>query len=124
MEHLTRTLEDACQIMRHSRASADGAVLEGCIWVIDFKGYSLLKDSNPRTGLLAARLLAHYPERLGRALLVDAPRVFAGTFAAVTHVLNEHTTSKIRFVSSTDGSLETEIAEWASEELQRWLRIE
>lgn len=31
--------------------------------MIDFHGYSWLVDTNPRTALLAAQLLAHYPER-------------------------------------------------------------
>lgn len=55
-------------------------------------------DTDPRTAVLAARLLAHYPERLGRCLLVDAPKVFAATWSAVKAVLNEVTSSKsLRF---------------------------
>eukprot|EP00928_Gymnodinium_smaydae_P039964 TRINITY_DN27183_c0_g1_i1.p1 TRINITY_DN27183_c0_g1~~TRINITY_DN27183_c0_g1_i1.p1 ORF type:complete len:467 (+),score=91.30 TRINITY_DN27183_c0_g1_i1:87-1487(+) len=122
-QHLTRTLEDACAVLaaRARRRAGDaccgegGAAPETCVWFVDFHGYSFIKDSNPRTAILAARLLAHYPERLGRCVLLDAPPVFSGTWTAVKRVINSVTASKVHFVRSSDGSLERELDAWLPE---------
>ncbi|CAJ1334510.1 unnamed protein product [Effrenium voratum] len=88
------------------------------------RSYSWLLDTDPRAALFAARLLAHYPERLSRCLLVDAPAVFSGTYSAVRRVLNEGTASKtIVFVKSGD-ALAADVESWASEPLRHWLLAE
>lgn len=121
LKHLMRGLEDACAIGA-SRAERLGAPpVEKCVWIIDFEGYLFLKDSSPKTGVLTAALLAHYPERLGRAVLVDAPRLFAGTWSVISRILNPITASKVTFVRTNDGSLETELKGWVGSELRRWL---
>ncbi|CAJ1395514.1 unnamed protein product [Effrenium voratum] len=122
MQHLTRTLEDATAMMS-SMAARGAEVAENWILVIDFFGYSWLLDTDPRAALFAARLLAHYPERLSRCLLVDAPAVFSGTYSAVRRVLNEGTASKIVFVKSGD-ALAADVESWASEPLRHWLLAE
>jgi len=127
IEHMTRTLEDACAIMaarakRIQFASTNAiAPVETCVWLVDFYGYSFLKDSDPRTAILAARLLAHYPERLHSAVLVDAPSVFSATWSAFRRIINEKTASKVKFVRSSGGALEADMASWASMPLQEWL---
>lgn len=123
MLHFTRTLEDACEVLAHRTARLGDmrVAAEMCVWIIDFHGYNFIADSNPRTAVLAAQLLAHYPERLGRAVMVDAPRVFQATWAAVRRVINEVTASKVCFVRTDYRSLHTEVASWAREPLQSWL---
>merc|ERR1719193_113434 len=112
LQHITRALEDACEVMSQRALCLGAPAAEQCAWVVDFHGYSFLKDSNPRTAVMTGRLLAHYPERLGRAVLVDAPRVFAGTWSAARQVINPATASKVVFVRSDDGSLEAELGRW------------
>eukprot|EP01052_Picozoa_sp_SAG31_P014051 SAG31_NODE_861_length_11418_cov_5.107430_6_plen_332_part_00 len=142
-QHLTRTLEDACAIMAsrsHISSRTDfedasggttGAAVkvagaESCIWVVDFHGYSMYSDSNPRTAVLASELLAHYPQRLHRAVLVDAPRVFSATWAALKMVINSVTASKVVFARTGDGSLEAELESWGplSHAVRQWLLAE
>eukprot|EP00438_Fugacium_kawagutii_P012350 Skav221981 [mRNA] locus=scaffold195:1089255:1092320:- [translate_table: standard] len=65
-------------------------------WVIliDYYGYNWLVDTNPLTAVLAVKLLAHYPERLGRCIMVDPPSAFAGTWRVLRGIINEVTASK------------------------------
>lgn len=124
VNHLIRSLEDSIAVM-HSRAASTGKGSPGSwVFIVDYHGYSWLVDTNPRTALLAAQLLAHYPERLGRCIMVDAPSAFAGTWAVLRGVLNEVTTGKIVFVRSHDGSLAKELSNWADASLQCWLLAE
>ncbi|CAE7948210.1 pitC, partial [Symbiodinium sp. KB8] len=123
MEHLTRTLEDASAALA-SRAARGEGLAESWVLVCDFHGYSWFVDTDPRAALFAARLLAHYPERLGRCLLVDAPSIFSGTWSAVRRILNEVTASKVQFVRTDDGSFQADLKSWASEGLSTWLLTE
>lgn len=97
---------------------------EQAMLIIDFSGYSLFVDSDPRTAIRAAPLLAHFPERLGSAVLLDAPRVFAGTWSLLCHLIDAATAAKFKFVSSTDGSLQAELTTWAGSPLDAWLLAE
>lgn len=125
MVHLMRTLEDACRILStHKKPDNGHDAAETCVWVIDFHGYSMLYDSNPRSALLASRMLAHYRERLGRLVLLDAPNVFLHTWKACCKILNEVTVAKVHFAFSTDGTLATELKDWADSELDHWLTTE
>eukprot|EP00931_Biecheleriopsis_adriatica_P115504 TRINITY_DN91292_c0_g1_i1.p1 TRINITY_DN91292_c0_g1~~TRINITY_DN91292_c0_g1_i1.p1 ORF type:complete len:432 (+),score=73.96 TRINITY_DN91292_c0_g1_i1:46-1296(+) len=122
MEHLTRALEDACAILAsRAKTSASAKPAETCVWVADFHGYSFLKDSNPRTAILAAKLMSHYPERLGRCVLVDAPSMFAATWSAVRQVINATTASKVVFLRTDDGTLSADLQDWAKGDLAKWL---
>jgi hypothetical protein len=53
------------ETQNHKRQKNTGtAGNPGCwVFIVDYHGYSWLVDTNPRTALLAAQLLAHYPER-------------------------------------------------------------
>lgn len=124
LEHVTRTLEDSCVIMAARNRRTQSAPVETAIWLVDFHGYHMIKDSDPRTALLAARLMAHFPERLHRCVLVDAPGVFSATWSALCTVINANTASKVNFVRSSGGALEAELASWASTPLQHWLHEE
>jgi len=121
--HLTRTMEDAFAAST-AREARGAPASESCVWVVDMFGFSLLKDSNPRTCLLAAQLLDHYPERLGRCVIIDAPSIFSGTWNTLKRVVNEHTVSKVCFVRSTDGTLETELDTFCDHSLSKWLASE
>eukprot|EP00439_Symbiodinium_sp_Y106_P055414 s3395_g7.t1 len=125
MKLLFMTLEDASKVLA-SRAArgAEGGFAESWVLICDFHGYSWFVDTDPRAAIFAARLLAHYPERLGRCLLVDAPSVFSGTWSAVRRILNEVTASKVQFVRTDDGSFQADLKTWASEGLSTWLLTE
>jgi len=73
---------------------------------------------------MAGRLLAHYPERLGRAVILDAPRFFSATWVAVSKVVNTTTAAKVMFARTDDGSFDTELGTWAGGPLKQWLLAE
>lgn len=123
LRHVTRCLEDACAVMA-ARAERLGIVAENCVWLIDFHGFSVFRDGNPKVGMLAVRLLAHYPERLGRCLLIDAPRVFSGTMRLLKRLINARTESKVFFVNSRDGTLEANLERFATTSLKKWVLAE
>jgi len=92
--------------------------------VIDFHGFSILRDSNPKAGMLTARRLAHYPEQMGRVLAIDMPHALWGMCKLCQRCLNARTQSKIAFVSSTNGTLQADIESWTTASLQSWLLAE
>lgn len=49
---------------------------EQMIWLIDFHGFNLSHISIKVTRETAHVLQEHYPERLGAAILYDAPKIF------------------------------------------------
>ena len=59
------------------------------MWVTDFHGFSWRDAADPRTTLLTAHLLAHYPERLGLVVLLGAPALFDYTWRLVRRALDE-----------------------------------
>ena len=72
IDHLTRNLESTIAAMDAARG------VEKLLWVVDFHGFSMRDAFQPATTLQTARLLDHYPERLHRCVMVDAPRLFDG----------------------------------------------
>ncbi|CAM9489783.1 unnamed protein product [Discosporangium mesarthrocarpum] len=84
LRHMCWVLEQAQELLAK----------EGCPtsqkWsiVCDFHGFGV-KDCNPYTGLLCARALAHYPERLHALWLLDSPRLFRGTWAVIKPALKK-----------------------------------
>ncbi|KAG8459841.1 hypothetical protein KFE25_014404 [Diacronema lutheri] len=94
--HLTRLLHDAQALLDSDERLAPKWVL-----VVDFHGYAL-RDNNPRTATNAIWLLHHFPERLGLALLLDAPLLFGALWRAIRRLLKPSTAQKVSFVSSMD----------------------
>eukprot|EP01065_Artemidia_motanka_P046814 TRINITY_DN7183_c0_g1_i1.p1 TRINITY_DN7183_c0_g1~~TRINITY_DN7183_c0_g1_i1.p1 ORF type:complete len:483 (+),score=152.46 TRINITY_DN7183_c0_g1_i1:73-1449(+) len=117
MEHMLWVMEEAAAVMERSGAGA-----EQWVWVVDFDGYSLWKDSNPGSGKELVKLIQHYPERLGVCVLVDAPTAFRGLWRILRPLLNDHTAEKVQFVSV--GDFERECGAWAGRALGRWLANE
>eukprot|EP01062_Namystynia_karyoxenos_P061593 TRINITY_DN5394_c0_g1_i1.p2 TRINITY_DN5394_c0_g1~~TRINITY_DN5394_c0_g1_i1.p2 ORF type:complete len:413 (+),score=95.28 TRINITY_DN5394_c0_g1_i1:95-1333(+) len=114
VEHMLWCMEECVWVMEQA-----GAKTEQWVWCVDFHGYSMWTDASPSTASRCAQLLAHYPERLGRALLIDAGRLFEGTWAVVRRIINERTSSKVGFVRL--GDLAAELDQFCSAELQQWL---
>lgn len=90
-------------------------------WVIDFDGFGF-RDQNPRTAVMTAALLQHYPEILHMVVLVDAPRVFNALWRLVAPLLDDRVRSKILFVKGKQADellrerLGTEAAQWVANE--------
>ena len=116
LQHLLGTMESATHYMKKHGVGK-------WIWIVDFDGFSA-RDCDPRSALRTAELLTHYPERLHLTLLLDAPSLFSGVWAALRAVLDTATAAKVRFVplaqmqSVLRDLLPAELADWLHREAE------
>ncbi|XP_027350266.1 phosphatidylinositol transfer protein 3-like isoform X2 [Abrus precatorius] len=71
---------------------------EQMVWLIDFQGWSTSCLSLKVTRDTAQILQAHYPERLGRAIFYNPPKVFESFWKMVKPFLEPKTYKKVTFV--------------------------
>jgi len=80
----------------------DMAEAQSFVWIVDFIGFGL-GEMNPAMGSRALKVFAeHYPERLGQAILLDAPTIFYGLWRMISPLLDVTTRSKMTFISRKD----------------------
>ncbi|KAG6438180.1 hypothetical protein SASPL_103117 [Salvia splendens] len=79
-----------------------GEEQEQMVWLIDFHGFSLSNVSLKVTKDTAHVLQNHYPERLGVAILCDAPKIFEPFWKMAKPFLEPKTANKVKFVYSDD----------------------
>ncbi|KAJ8771603.1 hypothetical protein K2173_026780 [Erythroxylum novogranatense] len=77
---------------------------EQMVWLIDFHGYNLSNISLKVTRETAHVLQDHYPERLGLAILYNAPKFFEPFWSAAKAFLDPKTFNKVKFVYSDEPS--------------------
>ncbi|CAN4122246.1 unnamed protein product [Withania somnifera] len=75
---------------------------EQMVWMIDFHGFNLSNISVKVTKETAHILQDRYPERLGIAILYDAPKIFEPFWKVAKPFLDPNTVSKVKFVYSDD----------------------
>ncbi|GAA0152340.1 hypothetical protein LIER_10846 [Lithospermum erythrorhizon] len=80
---------------------------EQMVWLIDFHGFSVSNISVKVTRETAHVLQEHYPERLGVAILYDAPKIFEPFWTLVKPFLEPKTANKVKFVYSGDSNTRT-----------------
>lgn len=72
-------------------------------WIFDMKGYESRNSPRFDYTLRVLQLVAnHYPERLNKVFIMDAPTIFWVLFKAVCPFLDPVTKSKVEFVYSKD----------------------
>jgi len=100
IDHVQRLMEASSEVLfqRRNEGLNPSAASRQCIWVVDFDGFCI-RDSSPRSAILTAHLMAHYPEMLSQVVLLNSPALFSGTFRAVSVVLDDRTRSKVVFIS-------------------------
>lgn len=77
---------------------------EQMVWLIDFHGFHMSHISTKITRKTANVLQEHYPERLGIAILYDAPSIFEPFWKLVKPLLEAKTANKVKFVYSNNPS--------------------
>lgn len=77
---------------------------EQMVWLIDFHGFNMSHISVKVTKETAHVLQEHYPERLGIAVLYDAPKIFEPFYKVVKPFLEPKTANKVKFVYSDDAN--------------------
>ncbi|KAI9291979.1 CRAL/TRIO domain-containing protein, partial [Neoconidiobolus thromboides FSU 785] len=84
--------------------------------IIDLRNYALKHSvSLSEAKEVLTILSSHYPERLGRAFIVDAPWVFSGFFKIISPLMDPVTKDKIRFCNGKkidDNHLSHFVPDW------------
>ena len=66
------------------------------IWCVDFTGYSIAKAPPFSTSLQVLQTLQnHYPERLGRAIPYNPPRIFGVFWSMISTFFDPVTATKV-----------------------------
>lgn len=95
IEFMCNTLESATRLMPNG--------IETWVWMMDLKGYSSRNSPRVQLTLSALKILAnHFPERMGKAYIVDAPSIFSLLWTAVYPFVDPVTKEKVNFVYSTE----------------------
>ncbi|CAL4074616.1 unnamed protein product [Meganyctiphanes norvegica] len=76
--------------------------MENVCVLFDMKGFSLSVMDYEVLKILYDIFLAHYPERLGRALVRNSPFIFKACWAIIRPWIDENTASKVKFVTDAD----------------------
>eukprot|EP00629_Pelagomonadales_sp_RCC1024_P006402 CAMPEP_0119277130 /NCGR_PEP_ID=MMETSP1329-20130426/16632_1 /TAXON_ID=114041 /ORGANISM="Genus nov. species nov., Strain RCC1024" /LENGTH=244 /DNA_ID=CAMNT_0007277589 /DNA_START=225 /DNA_END=956 /DNA_ORIENTATION=- len=86
--------------MERAVAAAKETPQETWNLVIDFEGYSLRNAPPMKTSRATLSVMQdHYPERLNKAFLIQAPWIFMGFFRLISPFIDPVTRDKIVFVS-------------------------
>ncbi|KAI5407949.1 uncharacterized protein LOC127084185 isoform X2 [Lathyrus oleraceus] len=75
---------------------------EQVVWLVDFHGFNLSNVSFKITREISHILQKYYPQRLGLAIMYDAPGIFQPFFAMVKVLLESESYKKVKFVYSND----------------------
>jgi len=81
-------------------AATRAAGVEKWTLIIDFNGYSMSNAPPLKTSRATLSIMQkHYPERLHRCFMLDAPWLFSGAWAALSPFIDPVTSAKICFVN-------------------------
>ncbi|XP_066980427.1 uncharacterized protein [Macrobrachium rosenbergii] len=94
-EYIIYMLEESC------RKCLDDGPDNICI-LFDMKGFSLACMDYPVVRVLFNIMTDHYPERLGVALILNAPYIFSACWAIIRGWMDENTASKIKFIKGDE----------------------
>lgn len=94
VDHVIRTLEKAFEHPRTTSGRWN--------WVTDFKGFGFRHAMQARLGISFATIFeAHFPERLGKLVLINPPTVFDLLLTAVKPFADQRTLDKVVSVSGS-----------------------
>mmetsp|Transcript_6300 Transcript_6300/g.23222 ORF Transcript_6300/g.23222 Transcript_6300/m.23222 type:complete len:406 (-) Transcript_6300:2362-3579(-) len=104
------------------------------VWICDLYDFGL-NDCRPSIGKACVSLfMEHYPERMGKILVVGAPSVFKGLWEVLRLLLDARTKTKVTFVNGPtnasrrrrllevlrkEASFDERMAEWAVTEMEQ-----
>lgn len=72
--------------------------IEDVTIIMDLSNFSMSNMDYQGVKFLISSLQKHYPESLGKALIVNAPWIFSGCWAIIKHWLDPIVASKIQFI--------------------------
>ena len=114
--HMLYALEEAIKTMEPG--------VTQWVWALDMSGFGL-KHASPQLPLhMNALFSRHYPELLGTALIINAPRIFSALWSWVERFVDPNTVAKVRFVNGSREAIRPVLEELFPDDLSRWLEEE
>lgn len=93
--------------------------VEQIVLIIDFDGYSLSNAPPFSVSMEVLSILSnHYPERLGKAFLVNTPMIFQFFWKAISPFINKNTLAKIIFVKGGESE------DYGAKTLKKYIDLE
>ena len=106
--HVTYALE---HVFAHERSA------EQWVWCVDFNGFGLRDVLNVQIGLgFASVLPTHYPERLGKIIMINRPFIFDMLLGVLRPILDARTLSKLCSVKGTHAEVAPQLREHGFDE--------
>ncbi|KAA8493625.1 Random slug protein 5 [Porphyridium purpureum] len=95
----TDNVQHLIWLLERSFESSDVSQPQQYVWLLDFVGFSM-GDMNPSIGRKSLSLFSdQYPERLGKAVIMDSPMLFSGLWKVLSPFIDAKTHEKIEFVA-------------------------
>ena len=110
-EHLTFAIENAIHAMKayydKHHQQGDGK----WVWMLDYAGFGLKNMGLASSKKPLALLQSHYPERLHKVVMLNAPWIFGGFFAMLKPFVDARTYAKAAFVRGSREEVEKGLLE-------------
>ncbi len=114
--HMLYALEEAIKTMEPG--------VTQWVWALDMSGFGM-RHASPQLPLhMNALFSRHYPELLGTALIINAPRIFSALWSWVERFVDPNTVAKVRFVNGTREAIRPVLLEMFPDDLAEWLEEE
>lgn len=114
--HMLYALEEAIKTMEPG--------VTQWVWALDMSGFGM-RHASPQLPLhMNALFSRHYPELLGTALIINAPRLFSAVWSWIERFVDANTVAKVRFVSGTREAIRPVLQEMFPDDLAQWLEDE
>jgi hypothetical protein len=114
--HMLYALEEAIKTMEPG--------VTQWVWALDMSGFGM-RHASPQLPLhMNALFSRHYPELLGTALIINAPRIFSALWSWVERFVDPNTVAKVRFVNGTRETIRPVLQEIFPDDLAEWLEEE
>ena len=128
-QHLIYSIENAILAMKHNDATKrHGRRGDGkWVWLLDYAGFGYQNMGMSTAKEPLQILQAHYPERLHKVVMLNAPWIFGGFFMMLKPFVDAKTYAKAAFVRGTpdevklqlvDLNIEGEALEWVLREME------
>lgn len=123
MQHMLLLMDASSRLLLKKRARGENQTASSrqWTWVVDFDGFCW-RDQNPKSAVVTAKLMQHFPEMLHLAVLINAPKLFSGVYKLIRPILDERVRNKILFQRSEE-AVET-LQERLGVEATEWILAE
>jgi hypothetical protein len=124
-EHLTYAIENAILAMKKYDQKRNKRGDGKWVWILDYAGFGFKNMSVASSKEPLALLQAHYPERLHKVVMLNAPWIFGGFFVMLKPFVDAKTYAKAAFVRGSPEEVDHGLQELGiCGDVASWLLVE